>query len=258
MRLEFSWWQKKMSKLAIIGGSALDQLRGFHLKEERILETPFGEPSSPLRFGEFEGKEIVFLDRHGQPRTTPPHKINYRANLWALYSLGIEVIIGVSIVGGIRSDMTAGHFVFPDQLIDYTYNRPNTFFEEDFDYTRHIDFTYPYCPGLHEIFINAAQQLNLDYSDDATYGVTQGPRFETIAEINRLEKDGCDIVGMTAMPEAVLARELLIRYGCIAMVGSKAPGRTDGLDISIESIRQVVDDSVSQLHDLLGLIVKEI
>lgn len=230
-------------------------LKEFEVYEEKWIETPFGMPSAPLAWGKFEDHDLVFLDRHGKTRTTPPHKINYRANIWALHHIGIEHIIGISIVGGIRSDMTAGHFVFPDQLIDYTVNRPNTFYEDDFDYSHHIDFTYPYCPHLHARFIAGAQALGLDYSDDATYGVTQGPRFETIAEVNRLERDGCDVVGMTAMPEAVLTRELNMRYGCIAIVGSKAPGRTDGLHISIEDMRRVVSDSMSKMHDLLKLVL---
>lgn len=248
-----------MSNIAILGGSALPSLKELSKTQEQIIETPYGMPSAPLLWGKFAGKEIVFLDRHGkssQLRRLPPHKINYRANIWALKHVGVEHIIGVSIVGGIRSDMTPGHFVFPDQLIDYTNNRPNTFFEDDFDFTRHIDFTYPYCRDMHKQFIAAAQQLGLSYSDDATYAVTQGPRFETIAEINRLEKDGCDIVGMTAMPEALLARELEMSYGSIAVVGDKAAGRSDGLRSRIDEIKTVVASSMERMRELLKLVVK--
>jgi len=244
-----------MSELvAIIGGSILPQLNDLKVKQENWPETPFGKTSSPLKYGNFNDREVIFLDRHGAARATPPHLINYRANMWALKELGVKYAIGLSIVGGIRSDMTTGHFVFPDQLIDYTYDRPNTCYEK-FDMSQHIDFTYPYDQGLHSCIIDAAQMLHLDYTDDATYAVTQGPRFETMAEITRLERDGCDVVGMTAMPEALLARELNIKYASIAVVGSKAAGRTDGLSISIEQVRKVVNDSVTEMRKLLKQVI---
>jgi 5'-deoxy-5'-methylthioadenosine phosphorylase len=244
-----------MSKIAIIGGSVLPKLYDFVAERIELPETPFGAPTSPLQHGTFGDHEIVYLNRHGIERRTPPHKINYRANMWALREAGVEVVIGLSVVGGIRSDMIPGHIVFPDQLIDYTYGRPFTCFEEDFDYTKHLDFTHPYCPQLHRILIESAQELALDFTDDATYGVTQGPRFETIAEINRMERDGCDIVGMTAMPEALIARELDMRYASIALVASKAAGRTDGLSVSLIDIKTVIDDSLKQMHQLLLSVV---
>jgi 5'-deoxy-5'-methylthioadenosine phosphorylase len=247
-----------MSKVAIIGGSVLPKLYDFQAQQEDLPKTPFGHPTSPLQTGLFAGQEIVYLNRHGIERRTAPHKINYRANMWALKEAGVDVIIGLSVVGGIRSDMVPGHFVFPDQLIDYTYGRPSTCFEDNFDYTKHIDFTYPYCPKLHRLLIEAAQELALDFTDDATYGVTQGPRFETIAEINRMERDGCDIVGMTAMPEALLARELGMRYASIALVASKAAGRTDGLSVSLTEIKTVIDDCLVQMHQLLLKVVAKV
>ncbi len=250
-----------MSKIAILGGSALPSLKEMNVSREEVIETPYGTPAAPIRWGKFAGKEIVFLDRHGkttQQCRVPPHKINYRANMWALNEIGVDKIIGVSIVGGIRSDMTPGHFVFPDQLIDYTHNRPNTFFEDDFDHSRHIDFTYPYCNDMRKAFIHSAQLLDLDYSDDATYAVTQGPRFETMAEINRLEKEGCDIVGMTAMPEALLARELDLSYASIAVVGDKAAGRCDGLTDRMEEIQGVVSSSMEKMREWLKLVINEL
>ncbi len=240
-----------MSKIAIIGGSVLPKLYDFTVDRIELPDTPFGVPTSPLQHGSFDDHKIVYLNRHGIERRTPPHKINYRANMWALREAGVDVVIGLSVVGGIRSDMIPGHIVFPNQLIDYTYGRPFTCFEDDFDYTKHLDFTHPYCPELHRILIEAAQELALDFTDDATYGVTQGPRFETIAEINRMERDGCDIVGMTAMPEALLARELDMRYASIALVAAKAAGRTDGLSVSLTEIKTVIDDSLKQMHQLL-------
>lgn len=247
-----------MNTIAIIGGSALPKLEGFKELSRESIETPYGAPSSSILMGKFADKTIYFLDRHGSQRCTPPHKINYRANFWALHQLGVKNILGTSIVGGIRSDMAPGHFVFPDQLIDYTVSRPSSFYEDDFDFNRHIDFTYPYCSVLHGHLVNAAEQLGLYFSDDATYGVTQGPRFETVAEVNRLEKDGCDVVGMTAMPEAVLARELNIAYATIAIVGTKAAGRSDGLHVSIDEITSVVEASMEQMYRLLTLLLKQL
>lgn len=247
-----------MNKIAIIGGSALTGLRGFSAIKEVPIMTPYGEPSAPPLEGEFAQRSVIFLDRHGKERTTPPHQINYRANLWALREMGVSHVIGLSIVGGIRSDMTPGHFVFPDQLIDYTYGRPSSFSEDEFDFSQHVDFTYPYSAQLHQLLVNAAQELGLDFSDNATYGVSQGSRFETIAEVNRLERDGCDVVGMTAMPEAILARELGMEYATIAVVGSKAAGRTDGLHISTASIRLVVEDSVERMYELLRNVIVQI
>lgn len=247
-----------MNKIAIIGSSALHSLKQMQIHQEELISTPYGETSSHLAYGTFAEKEIIFLNRHGLTRTTPPHKINYRANIWALKQVGVEYIIGMSIVGGIRSDMTPGHFAFPDQLIDYTYNRPTTFYEEDFNFSRHLDFTYPYCRKLHRILVDSAQTLGLDFSDDATYGVLEGPRFETIAEVNRLERDGCDIIGMTAMPEAVLARELDMSYACVAIVGTKAAGRSDGVNVNVDRIREVVNDSMEQMEDLLSCAIQKL
>jgi len=244
-------------RIAVIGGSIFSKLSNLQVEKESWPDTPFGKTSSPLKEGTYSDKKIIYLDRHGKERNTPPHLINYRANMWALKQLGIEYAIGLSIVGGIRSDMTAGHFVFPDQIVDYTYSRPSTCYEE-FDVSQHIDFSYPYDNALRAKFIEAAQELHLDYTDDATYAVTQGPRFETMAEITRLERDGCDIVGMTAMPEALLARELGIKYASIAVVGSKAAGRTDGLGVSISEIHQVVHDSIEELHRLLANVIGRI
>jgi 5'-deoxy-5'-methylthioadenosine phosphorylase len=244
-----------MSNIAIIGGSVLPKLFDFQMQRSELPATPFGNPASPLQYGSFAKRDIIYLNRHGIERRTAPHLVNYRANMWALHEAKIDIVIGLSVVGGIRADMTPGHIVFPNQLIDYTYGRPSSCYEEDFDYTKHIDFTHPYCPELHKVLIQAAQELHLDFTDDATYGVTQGPRFETIAEINRMERDGCDIVGMTAMPEALLARELNMRYTSIALVASKAAGRVDGLSISLDDMKTVIDDSLDQIHQLLLKVV---
>ena len=247
-----------MSKLAIIGGSAIPQLKSFVVKKQERIETPYGETSAPLLHGVYAGRDIIFLYRHGEGRTTAPHKINYRANIWALKNNQVDNVISLALVGGIRADMTPGHFVFPDQLIDYTHGRPSTFFENDFNISRHLDFNYPYSTALHKVFVNAAQKLNLAYSDDAIYGVVQGPRFETIAEVNRLEKDGCDIIGMTAMPEAVLAAELEMNYASIAIVGTKVAGRSDGVRVDIDEMNRVIDGSMEKMYELLSSVVNSI
>jgi 5'-methylthioinosine phosphorylase len=247
-----------MSKIAIIAGAVLPYLKQMRVLREEHVNTPYGETSSPLMHTTFADQDVIFLDRHGLSRSTAPHKINYRANIWALHALGVSHAIGISIVGGIRADMTPGHFAFPDQLIDYTTNRPSTFYDNDFNFARHIDFTYPYCRELHTTLVDAAQELNLDFSDNATYGVTQGPRFETLAEVNRLERDGCDIIGMTSMPEAVLARELALHYACLAIVGTKAAGRSDGFHVDIGKVRDVVDASMAQMVELLDCVIRRI
>lgn len=246
------------TKLAVLGGSALPQLRFFEIIDSRTIGTPFGSTSAPILRGIFADHEIFFLDRHGAERKTAPHKINYRANIWALHQLGVDTIIGLSNVGGIRSDMTPGYFAFPDQLVDYTHNRANSFYEDNFDFSRHIDFSKPFNVELHQKLVEIAQNLNCDFTDDATYGVTQGPRFETVAEINRMERDGCDIVGMTAMPEAALARELKMRYAIIAIVASKAAGRSDGLHVDINDIHKVVQQSLGQVHEILAHLVTKL
>lgn len=258
MRRGFLLFQKTMSKIAVIAGAALPYLKQVQILREEEVKTPYGDTSSPLMHCIFADREVIFLDRHGSSRSTAPHKINYRANVWALHQAGVDHAIGISIVGGIRADMTPGHFAFPDQVIDYTTNRPSTFYDDDFNFARHIDFTYPYCRDLHAKLVDAAQELNLDFSDNATYGVTQGPRFETLAEVNRLERDGCDIIGMTAMPEAVLARELAIHYACLAIVGTKAAGRSDGFHVDIGKIRDVVEDSMAHMVSLLDCVIRRI
>ncbi|OQX46117.1 MAG: 5'-methylthioadenosine phosphorylase, partial [Candidatus Sedimenticola endophacoides] len=197
-----------MTELAIIGGSGFTNLEELEIVRREVIHTPFGEPSAPLTHGIFNGLNVVFLPRHGTAHTIPPHKVNYRANMWALRHIGIERIIGVAAVGSIRGDMVPGAIVIPDQIIDYTYGRHNTFFENDLTHVTHIDFTNPYDEMLRLALYNAAETAGIEVIAGGTYGATQGPRLETSAEINRMERDGCDLVGMTGMPETALSREL--------------------------------------------------
>ena len=218
-----------MTRLAIIGGSGLTALAGLVIQRQQMQPTPWGEPSGPLTFGLLHEKEVVFLPRHGNPHAIPPHRINYRANLWALKENGAENIIAVNAVGGITRAMHPGRIAIPAQIIDYTSARQNTYFEENLESVVHVDFTYPYCESLRRVLIAAGKTAKLDVYDGGTYGATQGPRLETAAEIARLEKDGCDLVGMTGMPEAALARELGLNYVMICVVVNWAAGKVEGV-----------------------------
>jgi len=217
-----------MAAFAIIGGSGFGQIKELKITQQKVVQTPFGEPSAPLIFGEFGGKEIIFLARHGEGHGIPPHQINYRANIWALKDAGIKKIIGMGAVGGIRQDMAPGCLAIPHQIIDYTWGREHTFFEQQKGKVVHVDFTDPYCENLRSSLIEAGQLAGVGLISDGTYGATQGPRLETAMEINRMERDGSDLVGMTGMPEAALARELELSYASCAVVANWGAGRGDG------------------------------
>jgi len=217
-----------MKTLAVIGGSGLSELDGLSQCEEISLETPYGRPSAPVVRGRYAGREVLFLARHGRPHRIPPHQINYRANLWALQQAGAQAVIAVNAVGGIHAAMGTGHFCVPDQLVDYSWGRVQTFFEGDLEQVTHIDFTEPYAADLRAPLIRALQAEGCSFSASGVYACTQGPRLETAAEILRLQRDGCDIVGMTGMPEAALARELGLSYACLALVVNPAAGKAAG------------------------------
>ena len=217
-----------MKNLAIIGGTGLDSLGILQVEKREVVTTPYGEPSGAITRGHLFGQEVLFLPRHGYTHHLPPHKVNYRANLWALQHLGAEQVLAVAAVGGIRADMTPGRLAIPDQLIDYTWGRAGTFFEDRLEQVTHIDFTYPYCEAMRQRLLKAALAENIPVVDGGTYGATQGPRLETIAEIERMERDGCHLVGMTGMPETALARELGLCYATCAVVANWAAGKSAG------------------------------
>ncbi len=217
-----------MTELAIIGGSGFDRLQELRIVRRQVVCTPYGETSAPLMHGLFHGRAAVFLPRHGAAHTIPPHKVNYRANIWALHRIGVRYIVGVAAVGGIHSAMAPGAVAVPDQIIDYTWGRKHTYFEEDLEQVTHVDFTEPYCAELRGKLIAAGEAGGVEVIRRGTYGATQGPRLETAMEINRMERDGCDLVGMTGMPEVALARELGACYACCAVVANRAAGRGDG------------------------------
>jgi len=239
-----------MQLVAIIGGSGLTNLKNLEITRREVVRTPFGEPSAPLVFGHLGGQQAVFLARHGHGHTIPPHEVNYRANIWALKEVGANQVIAVNAVGGITPAMTSGSLVFPDQIIDYTYGRNHTFFGNEQKAVTHVDFTFPYCEELRLSLIAAANRARLPVAPKGTYAATQGPRFETIAEIRRLERDGADIVGMTGMPETSLARELSLCYACIAVVANPAAGKAAGT-ISLKEIERTLESGMEKVRSLL-------
>lgn len=226
---------------AIIGGSGLAKLSTLEAPRRQVMRTPYGEPSGALTFGRVAGAEVVFLARHGYGHTLAPHEINYRANLWALRELKVEGVVSVATVGGIRSDMGPGTLVVPDQIIDYSHSRKATFFEGSEMPVIHVDFTEPYTPALRQRLLGAAAACGEAVIDGGVYACTQGPRLETAAEIERIARDGGDMVGMTGMPEAVLAREAELAYATLGVVVNHAAGRGDSKhEIKLEELEEVM------------------
>jgi 5'-methylthioinosine phosphorylase len=244
-----------MPDIAIIGGTGLTALEGLEIVRREVVHTPYGEPSGPLTHGVLNGKEVVFLARHGYGHNIPPHRINYRANVWALKEVGVARVIAVAAVGGISDDMGPGALAAPDQLIDYTWGRASTFFDKDLSHVTHVDFTRPYDPDLRQLLIRAGAKAGVPLADGGVYGVTQGPRLETAAEISRMERDGCTIVGMTAMPEAALAREVDLAYAACAVVANWAAGKGDGGTIEMAEIERTLKDGMEKVRRVLGALV---
>jgi 5'-deoxy-5'-methylthioadenosine phosphorylase len=237
--------------LAVIGGSGLYSLGDdFHLQDQASRKTPYGDTSADLLLGRWQDIDIAFLPRHGAGHRVPPHAVNYRANLWALQQAGVDSIFSVNAVGGIGADMAPGTLALPQQLIDYSSGREHSFFDGSDGRVRHVDFSQPYSERLRTGFRQAAAQLELALVATGTYGSTNGPRFETAAEIERMRRDGCSIVGMTGMPEAALARELEIEYACLAVVVNWAAG-IDDAEISMEEIMANLEQGVERVRPLL-------
>lgn len=238
--------------LAIIGGSGLTQLASLEVTRREVVRTPYGEPSGALTFGSVCRQPVVFLARHGYGHTIPPHEVNYRANLWALRQAEAVGVISVASVGGIRADFGPGTLVVPDQIIDYTWGRASTYFDAPDQPVRHVDFTHPYDGALRARLLAAAAAGGVTVHDGSVYAATQGPRLETAAEIDRLERDGADVVGMTGMPEAVLARELGLPYAAINVVANFAAGRAESeVGISFDSIEGVLQEAMTRVRAIL-------
>jgi len=243
--------------LAIIGGTGLGNLKNLEITRHQVVNTPYGEPSAPLTFGLLGGSEVVFFARHGHSHRIPPHQINYRANLWALKEAGVSQIIAVAAVGGITPRMGPSVLCIPDQVIDYTYGREHTFFEGTLDAVTHIDFTYPYSEPLRLELARAANVLSLDVVEGGIYACTQGPRLESKAEIMRLERDGCDIVGMTGMPEASLARELGVDYVHLTVIANWAAGKNDDKIITMDEIDATLKDGMRKVRSLIQQVLEQ-
>jgi len=242
--------------LAVIGGSGLSKLANLEVTTRKVSRTPYGEPSGPLTFGRIRGRDMVFLARHGYGHTIPPHEVNYCANMWALKDEGVEGVVSVASVGGIRADLGPGTLVLPDQIIDYTWGRRSTFFDGPGAAVTHVDFTEPYSRSLGQRLLAAAKACGEPVCEGGVYAATQGPRLETAAEINRLERDGADIVGMTGMPEAVLARELSLDYAAIGVVANFAAGRGDSAQrIALEQIEAVLDGAMGRVRRIIEQLV---
>jgi 5'-methylthioadenosine phosphorylase len=238
--------------LAIIGGSGLSKLGNMEVTQRKVVRTPYGEPSGALTFGRIAKCDVVFLARHGYGHTIAPHQVNYRANLWALKQSGAAEVVSVASVGGIRKDLGPGVLVLPDQIIDYTWGRPSTFFEGAAAPVNHIDFTEPYSRTLRDRLLKAARDAGESVVERGVYAATQGPRLETAAEINRLERDGADVVGMTGMPEASLAREISLEYAAINLVANFAAGRGESEHaIPLDRIEAVLAESMGRVRRVI-------
>jgi 5'-methylthioadenosine phosphorylase len=244
--------------LAIIGGSGLTQLANLAVERREVVRTPYGEPSGPLTFGRICDRPAIFIARHGYGHTIPPHEVNYCANLWALRQAGATCVVSIASVGGIRPDLGPGAIVIPHQIIDYTWGRKSTFHEGGDAPVVHVDFTQPYDPELRQVLLEAARDAGLAVTDGGVYAATQGPRLESAAEINRLERDGADIVGMTGMPEAALARELELPYAAITVVSNHAAGRGDSkLGIQFASLEDILRESMERVRRIIEMICIE-
>ena len=210
--------------LAVIGGTGLYALAELEDVEAHQPATKYGAPSGPVRIGRMDGQRVAFLARHGEGHSVPPHRVNYRANLAALQALGVTRVLALNTVGGITERFGPRVLACPEQLIDYTWGRISTLCEEAGSEVLHVDFGDPYTPSLRAQVLMAAAAAGVGLVDGGCYGATQGPRLETKAEIARMRRDGCDLVGMTGMPEAGLARELGLDYACLAIVANWAAG----------------------------------
>ncbi|MBB3046484.1 5'-methylthioinosine phosphorylase [Litorivivens lipolytica] len=240
--------------IAIIGGTGLCDWQGAEHISSEPIETPYGEASAPLRRMRYQGSEFVFLPRHGDGHKFPPHKINYRANIWGLKSLGISQVIAVNAVGGIHPDCGTGALVVPDQIIDYSYGREHTFYDGSDGRLDHVDLGEPYSMALRRRILAAGQSEGVALVDGGVYACTQGPRLETAAEIQRLKRDGADLVGMTAMPEAGLAREAGLDYASLCLVVNPAAGLSSE-PITMDDIQKVIDSGMQTVKQVLATAV---
>jgi 5'-methylthioinosine phosphorylase len=245
--------------LAIIGGTGLYKLADLQDVRTHQPVTSYGMPSGPVRIGTFANRRVAFLARHGEGHSVPPHKVNYRANLAALKAIGATHVLALNTVGGITERFGPRVLACPDQLIDYTWGRISTLCEEPGTEVLHVDFGDPYTPVFRGKILQAAARAGVAVVDGGCYGATQGPRLETKAEIARMRRDGCDLVGMTGMPEAGLARELGLDYACLAIIANWAAGAGPDPDeqITLQDVLANVDAASAGLGPLLTALLAE-
>ena len=237
-----------MRKIAIIGGTGIyspEALQGF---EEKVIDTPYGQ--ALCNIGELAGNQVVFITRHGVGQKTAPHNVNYRANIWALKSLGTEEIFATTAVGSLNPEMKAGHFVVCSNVLDFTKSRINTCYDTPERGVVHVDFSYPYCPCVRERIIRCLEKLDIPFHKQGVYVATEGPRFESAAEIKAYAMLGGDLVGMTNMPECILAREAEMCYSTCSIVTNMAAG----ISPTPLSHMEVVEDMGKSINNMNKLI----
>lgn len=245
--------------LAIIGGTGLTKLANLEITQRQVSRTPYGEPSSALTFGKIRNQEIIFLARHGSGHTIPPHEVNYRANVWALHAHKVTHVLAIASVGGIKADLIPGALVMPDQIIDYTHGRKATYFDGQDKAVTHIDFTEPYSEELRQKVFAAAKSAGEQVINGGVYAAVQGPRLETAAEINRLERDGADMVGMTGMPEAALAKEIGLRYAAFSVVANYAAGRGSSKhEVRLQNVDEVLHTAMEKVRVIIEHLMDEL
>lgn len=237
---------------AIVGGTGLNALSGFAESDRHTVDTPFGQPSGSIVTGAYHGRDVCFLARHGQPHSIPPHKINYRANMFALKQLGVTDVIAINAVGGIHSHMPPEALSVPDQIIDYTWGREHTVHDGTSDELGHIDFTEPYAQSIRKGLIQAARRANIEVLPCGVYAATNGPRLESAAEVMRIKQDGGDMIGMTGMPEASLAIELGLKYACLAVSVNWAAGLHGLAPITMQEIKAALANGIVSVEQVLA------
>jgi 5'-methylthioadenosine phosphorylase len=240
-------------RFAIIGGSGVYDPAILQDITDVTVDTTYGQVA--LKVGLYSGQTVAFISRHGPGHATPPHKVNYRANIWALKELGVERVFATAAVGSLQPSMNPGDLVVLDQFIDFTKSRPTTFFEGGEAGVAHVDMTEPYCPQLRQVLVTAGRELGIPLHGQGTYVCTEGPRFETPAEIRFYGQIGGHLVGMTNVPEVVLAREAELCYAAVAMVTNYAAG-ISATPLTHREVVEVMAQNVSRIKDLLKLAIE--
>lgn len=241
--------EESAAEIGVIGGSGVYSLDFIEDPQRQEVDTPYGK-SPEILSGKLEGRKVAFMPRHGEKHSNPPHKINYRANLWALHDLGVEKIIATTAVGSLNREIEPGEFVLLDQFLDFTKKRPLTYYDGEGGEVVHIDMTDPYCPELRKIIYNTSKEMGISLHRSGTYVCTEGPRFETRAEIEMFRKLGGNVVGMTNVPESVLARELEMCYSTISVVTNFAAGIT-GEKLTHDEVKEIMDKNIDRVQKLI-------